>query len=393
MFQVSDPVYINRCGSYTPEEAERALREQFAALGLLSGALRGKKVVIKPNLVMKMSPEGGGTTHPLLVKTAARIAREQGASVTLAESPGGLYSETALRMVYRGCGMEEAAKEGNFTLNYDLSAREVPFPEGVQTKMFHLITPALDCDLLLNFSKLKTHGLTGMSAAVKNLFGTVPGTEKLEMHARFTEEDDFENMLLDLCIFHHKNTEVIDFCDAVVGMEGNGPTGGSPRKLGVLLASRNPCNLDLAAARLIGLLGKVPLLSKAAARGFCPEEPEKLTVLGDGAGMEPVPFETPDSKRQSRLQWLLTFGGGRFRRLMEPRPVIDRSKCKGCGDCVRSCPRKTITWQKGKGKVPRQAKIQPKLCIRCYCCQELCPHRAVRIKKRMILRIAEKIRF
>ena len=395
MFQIHDPVYIHRCEGYDPAVVEAVLREQFTKLGLLTDALplQGKKVVIKPNLVMKMAPESGGTTHPLLVKTAAKLLSEGGAAVWLAESPGGLYSESLLRSVYRGCGMEEAAKDGDFSLNYDLSAREVPCPEGVQSKMFHLITPVLDCDLLINFSKLKTHGLTSMSAAVKNLFGTVPGTEKLEMHARFTEENDFENMLLDLCTLHHRNVEVINLCDAVIGMEGNGPTGGSPRPLGVILASRNPYNLDRVAARLIGLDGKVPMLQKAVERGYAPEALFEIPTEGNGTEMSPVPFLEPDSRRQSRLQWLLTFGGGRFKRLLEPRPLIDRKKCKGCGDCLRSCPRKTIQWQSGKGAVRRQAKILPKACIRCYCCQELCPHRAVKIKKRLIMKIADRIRF
>lgn len=245
MFQVSDPVYITKCGSYTPEEAERALREQFAALGLLSGAAAGEKGGHQTESGDENAAGGRRNDPPAACEDGGKACGGAGCVGDAGGKPGGLYSETALRMVYRGCGMEEAAKEGNFTLNYDLSAREVPFPEGVQTKMFHLITPALDCDLLLNFSKLKTHGLTGMSAAVKNLFGTVPGTEKLEMHARFTEEDDFENMLLDLCIFHHKNTEVIDFCDAVVGMEGNGPTGGSRESWACCLRPGIPAILTL----------------------------------------------------------------------------------------------------------------------------------------------------
>ncbi len=441
MLSPSEPVFAARCASYERGEVERVLRWMFAALGLIGGRARGKRVTIKPNLVMKMPPDGGGTTHPALVAAAARILTEEGALVTLAESPGGLYTEGVLRAVYRGCGMEEASREAGFKLNFDLTAREVRFPDGVASKMFHLISPVLDCDILLNFAKVKTHGLTVMSGAVKNFFGTIPGVEKPEMHARFPEEDTFEQMLLDLCAFHHGNTEVVNLLDAVVGMEGNGPTGGSPRALGVLLGSRNAANLDLEAAHLIGLENAVPLLEKAASRGYCPARPEDLALSGDAAAMEPVPFALPESRGQARTRFLLTFGGGRFKGLLDPRPVIDQEKCRGCGTCLRGCPQHTIVWEeregkpradrapclagktpagaatasphypaaspddppaprddgpRGEGNLPtpgRVARILPKNCIRCYCCQELCPHRAVKIKQRAIMRLIGKIKF
>lgn len=393
MFCLNDSVFLRRCEEYDPAAVERILREALTKTGLGEAELRGKKITVKPNLVMKMDPEKGGTTHPVMVAALSRILTGYGATVTIAESSGGLYTESSLRSVYRGCGLEKAAEEGGAMLNFDLSAREIPCPDGVKSKMFHLLTPILDCDLLINLCKIKTHGLTGMSCAVKNFFGTIPGVEKFEMHARFTESDDFENMLLDLCTLLHREKEVVNICDGVLGMEGNGPTGGEPKKLGVILCSRNPYALDLVGAHLIGMDGKVPMLQKAIERGYCAASYSEVPCIGDDPEALITPFAESDAHKKSKLQFFLTFGGGRFKKPFEPRPYINRKICVGCGDCVKSCPEKTIGWYKGNDKAGRKAEINPQHCIRCYCCQELCPHRAVEIHKNPILKLAGKLRF
>ena len=90
------------------------------------------------------------------------------------------------------------------------------------------------------------------------------------------------------------------------------------------------------------------------------------------------------------LAFALTFGGGRFKRLFEPKPKIDKKKCIGCGECQRSCPKQTIVMKTKKGG-GRVAKIEDKNCIKCYCCQELCPHGGVKIHKNLILKMVDGI--
>lgn len=392
MFSINDKVFLGKFDDYDSEAIGAWLLSVFQQVGLAPARVNGKKVTIKPNLVMKMAPEKGGTTHPAVVAAAAKLLISWGASVTIAESSGGLYTEANLRALYRACGMEDAAAESGAVLNYDTAAREVSCPDGVQTKMFHLIEPVLDCDFLLNIGKLKTHGLTGMTGCAKNLFGTIPGVEKFEMHARFTAEDDFETMLLDLCLLHHSEKEVIDLCDGIIGMEGNGPTGGEAKYLGALLCSRNPFLIDRLGAHLIGLDGRVPMLEKAIGRGYCPKNSADIAVEGVDPETMCTVFAESDAKKKSKLQFVLTLGGGRFKKPFEPRPYINRKKCIGCGECIRSCPEITISWYKGNSGAGRKAVIHPEKCIRCFCCQELCPHRAVEIKKNPLLKVAGKLR-
>jgi ferredoxin len=140
--------------------------------------------------------------------------------------------------------------------------------------------------------------------------------------------------------------------------------------------SRNPFNLDLAMAEIMGFTGRVPLLKMAAERGFCPSSPDGLTVEGVppkevGCG----DFRLPDAKKGRRFDLTPPF--------LQPKPAIDRNLCRGCQLCVKSCPQKTIVMVKGK------AKIKDKNCIKCYCCQELCTFKAVRIKKSIIYKIVE----
>lgn len=384
MIKQNAPVALSKCECYETETLMQILDEQWQALGIGEAYFKGKKVVIKPNLVRKMDPSQGATTHPSLIEAAAALIRKRGASeIVLAESPGGPYSEGALRSIYRGCGAQAATERAGIVLNFDTSSRQTDQPDGIASKTFHIISPILDADVIVNLCKLKTHGLTMMSGAVKNYFGTVPGTEKFEMHARFPKIEDFSEMLVDLCAMHMARHDTLNVIDAVVGMEGNGPTGGSPRKIGGLISSENPFSADLVGAQLIGMSGKVIMLERGIERGLTVAAP---TVIGsDPAELAVSDFAPPDSDRTPILEWLATFWDGRLMRFFEPRPKIDNAACVGCGECVRSCPVHTITLDKKK----HRAVIAPDACIKCFCCQELCPKNAVRVKQNFLIKLVK----
>jgi len=95
----------------------------------------------------------------------------------------------------------------------------------------------------------------------------------------------------------------------------------------------------------------------------------------------------PDSKSKSAVSLITGICGGRLNRLFEPLPLVNQKKCVGCGECVRSCPQKTIVYREGKKKT---ALIHHQNCIKCYCCQELCPFDAIKIRKRAIFNLLEK---
>lgn len=383
MLNPASPVALSRCESYDKTILKEQIALQWQQIGLPKDFFCGKRVALKPNLVRKMDASLGGTTHPAVAEAVAELCREWGAAdVLMVESPGGTYNEMALRAAYRVCGMEVASAGGAFRLNYDTAWQTVDNPDGVASKMFHILTPIVEADVVVNLCKLKSHGLTMMTGAVKNYFGTIPGTEKFEMHARFPDIGDFSRQLVDLCAYHAKARPMLNVMDAIVGMEGNGPTNGKPRKIGALLCSQNPFALDDVASHLIGMEGKVVHIEEGRARGYV----DSPTVIGeDPADLRVEDFLPPDSAKHNTIRWLSTFWGGRLMRFFEPRPAIHKKKCVGCGECVRSCPAHTITMDEKK----RRPIIDPSACIKCFCCQELCPKDAVKIKQNFLIKLVK----
>lgn len=380
------PVAIVPCESYDPEEVFSALRRCFSEAGFGEEQIRGKRVVVKANLVMAKSPEFAATSHPAVVEACARLLDSFGAAkITLADSPGGPFTASALAGIYKTCGMTALEERSPLTLNRDFAFDDVFFQDGRRLKKFHVIRAVSEADVVINLCKLKTHSLTGMSGAVKNLFGIIPGVEKFEMHATFSTVETFSEALNDLNAWLIGEKPCFSLCDGVVGMEGNGPTHGVPQKAGLLLASVSPFALDIAAERIIGCAGETRYLDVAAERGYVSRDFADLNVTG----MRNPPllhFQKPDGSTGKFLRNLPNFMGGRFASLFEARPEIQANKCVGCGVCVRSCPRKVVSLkERGKGK--KVAVIARKNCIRCYCCQELCPIGAVKTRQNPLVRL------
>ncbi len=387
---INAAVAFDRADKYDADLIERILRSQLHRLGC-SDMFKGKRVVIKPNLVMKTSPETAATTHPAVLEAVIRILKGAASDIIIAESPGGLYTEQTLRSNYRVCGISEVAERYGVKLNFDTTSRQVEAPLGRTSKMFDIITPIADAEVIVNLAKLKSHSLTGYSGAVKNYFGTVPGVTKFEMHARFPDYNDFSSMIADLCEMLQNRVSTFNVLDGIIAMEGNGPTGGNPRKIDCLLSGCNPFTVDITAAFMIDVTGVI-MLEEGARRGYCPTDVFCVRLLSD----EPLSaFRTEDFKKpdtasmghgSSLLAKLPTMFGGHLNAWLQPRPVINKSVCVGCGECERSCPRHTIeiiTVRSGK----KQARIIDNDCIKCYCCQELCPFKAVKIKKNPIIKL------
>ena len=378
-------VSIVPCGSYEDAAAEEALRRVLEPIGGLDFVRPGMRVAVKLNLVAAMKPETAATVHPALVCALTRLLREKGAEVVLGDSPGGLFNAPALRRVYEVCGIR-AAEAFGAELNQDFSQEEADFPRAAVAKRFPFTSWLGKADAIIDFCKLKSHGMMGLTCAVKNFFGSVPGTQKPEFHYRYPKPEDFANVLVDL--YEHAAPRLC-LCDAVVGMEGNGPTQGSPRPIGCLLASRSGHALDLAAGSLIGLTPEqVPTLKAAIARGLAPASVEELRIFG-----ELTPFRVPDFKTvpaQESVAFLL-FGSGRLgkladaigNRILTPFPKLEEG-CIGCGKCAATCPAKAITMEKKRPRIDR------KKCIHCFCCQEFCPKGAMQVGRHWLPRLLGK---
>ncbi len=383
-------VSLRAADTYNEETLAAIFREQFSHLGIDKSYFNGKKVVIKPNLVMKKAPDAMATTHPATLSALLTVLKEMDVTPLIAESPGGLFNRQRLEGIYRTCGIMDVANRHDVQLSYDTEAVFLSFENGKTVKKFHVIRPIAEADVLIDLCKLKSHGLTKMSAAIKNFFGVIPGIEKFEMHATYPDYRDFGSMICDLTQMLYEKKEIIAITDAVVGMEGDGPTAGTPRKIGTLLMSRNPFASDIVGETLLGFAGTVPIVREAVERGLCPADITGIDLVGD----EITPlilsdFKEPETAENRSTSALSFFSGGRLGRFFMPRPKAAQDKCRGCGECVASCPKHTIEMVEKKGK--KIASIHHANCIRCYCCQELCPFGAIEIKKNLIIKIASKL--
>ena len=381
----TDLVSIVPCADYADESCMRALLDVLKPLGGLDWVMPGMKIAIKANFVAAAKPERAVTTHPRLLIALSKLLIARGASVTIGDSPGNLYNAAVLNHVYATLGLEEAEALG-VTLNRDFSEKQTYSERAVQAKTFTYTRYLDDADAIINFCKLKSHGMMALSAAAKNLFGTIPGTMKPEYHYRFPNPNDFADMIVDLDEYFRP---VLNICDAVVAMEGNGPTQGTPKHLGCLIASKDPHGLDLLAATLIGLDPyEVPTIAAAKRRDLVPDCFEDLAITGDWEAFRPIDFKCIKNRNSTLFVNGTTLFGRLTQKAMhlclESRPQVKLAECVGCGRCANVCPAHTIEIKNGK------ALIHRKNCIKCFCCQEFCPKGAMVVHRTAIARLLNK---
>jgi len=373
-------VSVTSCASYDESLVKTALCELLSPIGGLDWVEPGMRVAIKANLVSMMKPDAAATTHPALLCALVEMLTARGASVVIGDSPGGLYNAAVVNRIYAATGMKEAERAGA-ALNKNFEIREAHFKDACVAHDFTYTAYLDDADAIINFCKLKTHGMMGMSAAAKNVFGVIPGTFKPEYHFRFPNHTDFASMILDLNAYFAPKIKLC-IADAVVGMEGNGPTQGTPRKIGALLASPSPHALDLAAAHLIGLgINDVPTLQVAHAKGLIPKSAEELDIAGDLFAHVVSDFKNIHVRRSLQFEGHGKFAAMFVRSALRAEPRPKKSLCIGCKKCAEICPAHAIVM---KNNLP---VINGKACITCFCCQEFCPVGAMKVHRPLIARI------
>ena len=358
-------VHITKCDSYDFPKVEQAVAECFEAIPELKEKLfKGARVLVKTNLLMRKNPEDAVTTHPAVVEAIVRYLQALGCKPIIGDSPGGPFNEWNLKGVYKASGMTAVAERTGCELNYDTSVVEVHNVKAKLLKNMQIIKVAYDVDFVMTYT-----------GAVKNLFGVIPGIIKAEYHFKMNNTANFAEHLIDICEYVNPVFSIIDAIDC---MEGDGPSAGTKRHVGLVMASANPYALDVAASKVAGINPDlVPTVVAAEKRGLSSSSIKNLEMTGvDLNEINIEPFILPTSIN-------VNFVGGRVPKFMEklvtntfrPQPVFDHSICIGCGDCKRSCPPDIIKMVNGK-PVPDLDK-----CIRCFCCHELCPIKAVEIKK------------
>jgi uncharacterized protein (DUF362 family)/ferredoxin len=369
-------ITVQQADQYEPETLKRAIDAHFEALNVENDIKPGMKVLIKPNLVTARRPEQSVTTHPEIIRAICHWLRDRGVDdITVADSPGGPHMTANLKTVYNLSGMNQLSDVAK--LNLDTGYASVQCPAGFLNKSFNIINPILEADYIINAAKLKTHGMTTLSAGIKNLFGAIPGLQKPELHYRFPDPNDFARMLLEIAQIVKPQITVID---AVHAMEGNGPNSGTTRYMGLTFASRDMYAQDWTACTLMGIdPGSVSMLRLAREMNLF--QPEEAEIIGFKPEPSEPPFKLPDSIDADLLKHLPGF----LRRpltpvvtkLVKPVPDVDLSKCIGCGKCAESCPSKIIVIR------DKKANISRKKCISCFCCQEMCPVHAIGVKRKI----------
>ena len=365
-------VAVIRCNSYEQADVQDAVNRGLNLLGGAEAFVKpGETILLKPNLLIGRTPDRVVTTHPSVFRAVATALQAAGAHLTYGDSPGFGKPQPAAQKA----GLLDVARELNIALADFTHGDIVSFPEGRQNKQFTIARGAMSADGIVSLPKMKSHGLTRMTGAIKNQFGCVPGPLKAEFHARLPMAELFSQMLVDLNRLLNPRLFIMD---GIVAMEGNGPQNGVPRPMNVLLFSSDPVALDSTVCRMIALNPKL-VLPIQYGNEFGLGSDENVDLVGD-----PIQsFVTTDfvvNRRPLSTTERLGRPSRLARRYVVPKPFIRASKCTKCGTCVSVCPvdPKALEFR-GSGRANPPIHDYQR-CIRCYCCQELCPEGAIEVK-------------
>jgi uncharacterized protein (DUF362 family)/Pyruvate/2-oxoacid:ferredoxin oxidoreductase delta subunit len=373
----SHRVSLRKCVSYKADAIRPVIELSLSDIGFDLTSIRGKRVLLKPNMLGAYPPEALVTTHPAFVEACITVFKNVGAHVMVGDSSNGVYP---IDEVWNVTGIRKAAELAG--------AEIVPFERSgsVEKNGIRLSKASMDCDLMVNLPKFKTHGLTFLTVTVKNLYGCVPGMVKTAYHREFVDRKDFAKLLVKIAEIIKPQLNIID---AITGMHGNGPSGGKPIDAGLIIAGKDTHSVDAICCNLVGINpDEIDTLCYAKELGrFDPKAP--IDIMG-----EPIEdarlrdFEMPSTFVGKKLDWsvsrmVLSF----IWQHMNVQPRIEPSRCQRCGLCLKSCPVGAIGWRgKQKGEAP---KIDKKICTQCFCCHEVCPYQAIDLDRSALAKFGQ----
>lgn len=381
-------VSVRACDDYENENVERAVDALFADINGEALFKKGEKILVKANLLNNFKVDSAVTTHPKVIEAVCKKLVSFGCEPIIGDSSAGFYNQAHMGAVYKTCGMTVAAENSGAKLNDDFSTASIEYNEAKVGKRFEIIGVAEKVDGIVNVAKLKTHRFTMYTGCSKNMFGLIPGMQKVQRHAEYKDVLKFTDFIIDVNEYI-KDKVRLNIIDAVIGMEGDGPSAGDPKKLGVMLASKSSYAADVAAIKIInGETKNFPLFYELEKRDIKPNCVDDIELVGDN--IKDFVCKSFKLVRDDRL-WCKEGNRSVFsvlypiKKFITPYPTAKKSECKGCGRCAEHCPGKAITMKNGK------ATFDLNKCIRCYCCQELCPYHVIKVKKKLTTKIMEKI--
>ncbi len=330
------------------------------------GELVGKRVLVKPNMLTDRTPEQAVTTHPRLLQEVLRRLKSTGAQVTVGDSPASIAN---LQCVWRSSGIGEVCSQEGVPLvaleqegaqNFDIDGFN-----------FSIAKPVLEADLIINLPKVKSHSLTMLTAAVKNIYGTIPGYSKTMLHRRYHKPAQFGALIKTLWKVMPPS---LHLADGVIGMEGQGPANGKPIELGFIAAAHDPFVLDRALCQMLRIKAqRVPYLAAQ-----CESEREVPEIVGAQVRIDSFAVPSGGYLLGFVPQWMVGLASG----VVWVRPKFDSAACKRCHLCVKACPVHALSLPTN---LPAP-KLQKGVCISCSCCHEVCPHNAIEMTQSPLLR-------
>jgi uncharacterized protein (DUF362 family)/NAD-dependent dihydropyrimidine dehydrogenase PreA subunit len=377
-------VSVEKCGSYDDHEVKKVVEACLAPLGGLGSVVSdGDNVLVKLNLLSAKVPEAAVTTHPAIVKATVELVQELGATPVLGDSPSGGSTVASYKALLAKTGIQDVIDDtGCEIVRFDEARREISVGKAKTFKRLTLAKAVTEADVIIGLPKLKTHTLTYYTGAVKLLYGYIPGLFKTEYHLHTANDINlFANLLLDL---HETYPPALTLMDAIVGMEGAGPSNGKPRKIGLVLSSKSCTALDYVAVTIAGFDPmSVPTVRLAQERGVGPARLEDVTICGER--VQSLVMEDFEKTLTASLSRAPPSFINVLKRFIAVKPVISVSDCRRCGECYRACPPKAIALKKAQGP-----DIDYSKCIRCFCCQELCPEGAITVTAPLIRRLLKR---
>jgi len=374
-------VALVRCSSYGTEDLAGAVRRSFDLVSGPGAELKpGTKVFVKINhLSPHAPPDRAICTHPLFLREILNVLLERKVRPTVGDDVnfriGDEFIDSGFRPVCAELGVPLVnLREAGFSC--------VPV-KGKVLEEVYIAKPVLEADLVLNLPKLKTHSLTAFTGAIKNMYGTIPYGLRLEGHHRFPHIDEFSRMLVD--VFSAVPRQLV-IMDAVVGMDGEGPSAGAPKKIGLMISGTDAVAVDAVAARVIGHdpLG-IFTTAEAQDRGLGVADLSRIEVVG--ARLEEVVcsnFRRSQAAIKVLRHWLPSFLYAQASGQLILTPEVIPSRCTTCLDCLNACPAAAIR------VVQDKAWVDEGQCLHCLCCHEVCLHRSIRLKQKPLGRLIRK---
>ena len=372
--QSGSVVSIKKVRSYEQTAVSNAVKKAVDDLGGISRFVKkGDTVLLKPNLLAAKTPETAATTHPSVVQAAGELVRDCGAKVVIGDSPAiGSWNN-----ITKKTGMAEVADR--------LGAKLVHFDKPVKVeknekhlfKLLEISKAALEADLVINLPKLKTHTQMYLTLGVKNMFGCVVGKKKPQLHMEAGRDSrQFARMLVEI---YGSISPALTIIDGIIGMEGNGPGSGTPKGIGLILASRDAVAMDRIICEIIGAEPeKLFILSAARELGYGNTELKSIDVKGEN--IESIRIDSFKFPSLTSAEFGPPFLRKLIKDLVNSKPKEDINQCTLCNFCIDVCPPKII------GKKINRLNFNYDDCIRCYCCIEVCPEGAMKVKQGLITR-------